>query len=48
MPTIRDMLDKSEMKTEILLIAFALEDDELYTKQEAIKELLKLIEKYDL
>lgn len=48
MPTIRDMLDNAQMKSDILMIAFNLEEDDLYTKQDAIQDLLKLIEKFDL
>ncbi|MEH7223897.1 hypothetical protein V7112_08750 [Bacillus sp. JJ1566] len=49
MPTIREVLEKSEMKTELLMIAINLEEgDELYTKQDAIQDLLKFIDKYNL
>ena len=46
--TIQEMLHKSEMATDILTIAFALQEEENYTKEDAIKELMGFLEKHDL
>lgn len=45
---IAEQLQKSELKTEILRIALNLKDDERYTKQDAVVDLLQVIEQHNL
>ena len=45
---IGDLLQQSEIRTDILRIAFSLEDDALYTKEEAIQALLDVLDRNDL
>ena len=45
---IRELLYTSEMRTDILQIANALQSDSNYTKEDAIQDLLKFLEKYNL
>ena len=49
MDSIDEMLLKSSIKTEILQIAYNLQvDNEHYTIQSAINDLLKIIDRHDL
>ena len=43
---IQEMLHKSEMKTDLLSIAYNLLADEKYSKQEASKELVEFLDKH--
>jgi len=45
---IQELLYTSEMRTDILQIANALQSDSNYTKEDAIQDLLKFLEKYNL
>ena len=48
MMNIDEMLYTSEMRTDILQIANALNSDSNYTKEDAIQDLLKFLEKHNL
>lgn len=45
---IQELLYTSEMRTDILQIANALQSGSNYTKEDAIQDLLKLLEKHNL
>jgi len=45
---IRELLYTSEMRTDILQIANDLNSDSKYTKEDAVQDLLKLLEKHNL
>jgi len=46
MMNIDEMLYASEIRTDILTIANALQNDSNYTKEDAIQDLLKFLEKH--
>lgn len=48
MKNIYELLRQSELKTDILRIAFNLQNDEDYSKEEASQELLNLLYKHNL
>jgi len=48
MMNIDEMLYESEIRTDILKIANALQNDSNYTQEHAIQDLLKFLEKHNL
>ena len=45
---IKELLRNSALKTDILLIAFSLIEDEEYSKEDTINDLINLVTKHDL
>lgn len=45
---ISELLHRSELRMDILRIANDLHDDDQYSKDEAVKDLLKFLEKHNL
>jgi hypothetical protein len=48
MTNLKEALLKSELRTDILKIAFDLQDDPDYTKEDALNALLQYIEKHEI
>ncbi|MCM3411258.1 hypothetical protein [Metabacillus litoralis] len=45
---IKELLRNSSLKTDILLIAFSLIEDQEYSQEDTINDLINLISKHDL
>lgn len=48
MTNIIDLLQKSELRTDILTMAHNLSSDENYSKEDAVNDLLKFLEKHQI